>query len=127
MSEKKDAPVAVGIVSIFTVLLVLTLSVFAALTLSSARADLALSRINAETVSAYYAADSTAHTLYEEFAAGDEKELVTQIPISERQILSIHLVRQKGEVQVLAWQVVPVEDAAAQQEQHLPVWDGEGE
>lgn len=41
-------------VTVFTVLLVLTLSVFSALTLTSARADLALSRTNARTVSAYY-------------------------------------------------------------------------
>ena len=50
-------------VTVFTVLLVLTLSVFSALTLTSARADLALSRTNARTVSAYYAADAEAAAL----------------------------------------------------------------
>lgn len=51
---KQSAPVGIGAASIITVLLVLTLSVFSALTLSAARADLALSRRNAETVRQYY-------------------------------------------------------------------------
>lgn len=45
----------IGVASVITVLLVLTLSVFSALTLSAARADLALSRRNADTVTQYYA------------------------------------------------------------------------
>lgn len=56
--DKQTSPIGVGVISILTVLLVLCLAVFAALTLSSARADLALSRRNADTVQAYYAADA---------------------------------------------------------------------
>ena len=48
--DKQTSPIGVGVISILTVLLVLCLAVFAALTLSSARADLALSRRNADTV-----------------------------------------------------------------------------
>lgn len=114
----------IGVVTVFTVLLVLTLSVFSALTLSSARADLALSRTNARTVSAYYAADAEAAALYEEFAAGTEDELVAEVPMTERQSLRIHLVREGGGVRILAWQTVPLEDGADLGDDHLPVWDG---
>ena len=51
---KHGAPVGVGVITVITILLVLTLSVFSALTLASARADLALSQRNAETVKIYY-------------------------------------------------------------------------
>lgn len=97
----------IGVVSVFTVLLALTLSVFSALTLSSARADLALSKINADTVSAYYAADSAAVQLYRDFADSLEDELYEQIPMDNGQILSIHLVREGEEIRVLNWQVLP--------------------
>lgn len=52
--NKRSAPVGIGVITIITILLVLTLSVFSALTLAAARADLALSRRNAETVTDYY-------------------------------------------------------------------------
>ena len=42
--KKSPPPIGIGVVSIMTVLLVLTLSVFSALTLTSARADLSLSQ-----------------------------------------------------------------------------------
>ena len=59
-----SSPVGVGVITVITVLLVLSLSIFSALTLSTARADLALSRRNADTVTAYYAADAQAAALY---------------------------------------------------------------
>ena len=60
MDNRHSSPFGVGIITIITVLLVLTLSIFAALTFSTARADLALSEINAQTVQNYYAADALA-------------------------------------------------------------------
>ena len=60
MREKGSSPIGVGVLTVLTVLLVLILAVFSALTYTSVRADLALSRTNADTVSAYYAADSEA-------------------------------------------------------------------
>ena len=108
-------------VTVFTVLLVLTLSVFSALTLTSARADLALSRTNARTVSAYYAADAEAAALFEEFAAGTEVELVADVPMTERQSLHIHLVREGDGVRILAWQTVPLEDGTDLGGDSLPV------
>lgn len=55
MSKRSSPPVGIGVITVVTILLVLTLSVFSALTLASARADLALSKRNAETVTTYYA------------------------------------------------------------------------
>ena len=63
------SPLGVGVISIVTVLLVLCLTIFSALTLTTAKADLNLSRINADTVSAWYAADAEAARQYAAFAA----------------------------------------------------------
>lgn len=121
--DKKEMPAAgIGVASILTVLLVLTLSVFAALTLASARADLALSKINADTVSDYYAADREAARLYREFAAGAEASLQADIPMDRGMTLHIHLVREDAEVRILAWQVIAQEQEGIE---FLPVWDGE--
>lgn len=121
-SESRPAPIGIGVISILTVLLVLALSLFAALTLASARADLALSQRNADTVQAYYSADAEAAKLYAAFAAGDEEELETTLPITEQQYLAVHFVRQDdGSVRVLQWQTVSVEPEI---DEHLPVWDG---
>lgn len=125
MGKKNAPPMGIGVVSVFTVLLALTLSVFSALTLSSARADLALSKINADTVSAYYAADSAAVQLYRDFADSLEDELYEQIPMDNGQILSIHLVREGEEIRVLNWQVLPQGGDDLFFEDTLPVWDGE--
>ncbi|MCL1906033.1 MAG: hypothetical protein FWG06_03380 [Clostridiales bacterium] len=61
MNEKKQSPLfGVGGVTLLTVLLVLALTMFAVLTLSSAQADMRLSEKNARAVRDYYAADAQA-------------------------------------------------------------------
>jgi hypothetical protein len=61
MNEKKHSPLfGVGGVTLLTVLLVLALTMFAVLTLSSAQADMRLSEKNARAASDYYRADSGA-------------------------------------------------------------------
>lgn len=115
----------VGVITVFTVLLVLTLSVFSALTLTSAKADLALSQTNAETVRAYYAADAKAAALYGQFKAGTEEELEAQIEISGTQALRLHLLREGGGVSILAWQAVVLEDASIPEDDTLPLFTGE--
>lgn len=124
MGEKHSSPIGVGVTTILTVLLVLTLAVFSALTYASARADLALSRKNADTVTAYYAADSRARQLQEEFAAGLDDELEATLPMTDAQSLYIHLVREGGGVKVLAWKTVPAQAEEEFQQPHLPVFDG---
>jgi hypothetical protein len=70
MNEKKQSPLfGVGGVTLLTVLLVLALTMFAVLTLSSAQADLRLSEKNAHSVRGYYAADSKAVRLQAKAAA----------------------------------------------------------
>ena len=64
MSEKRGGPLyGIGGVTLLTVLLVLCLTLFAVLALSSAQADLRLSEKNARTVTAYYVAESKAYDL----------------------------------------------------------------
>ena len=123
--KKSPPPIGIGVVSIMTVLLVLTLSVFSALTLTSARADLSLSRTNADTVSAYYAADTEAARMAEAFARSGEEELVAELPVNEAQRLRIHLAREAdGSVSVLEWKTVPAGEAEEDQGSSLPVFDG---
>ena len=69
MSEKGNSPVGVGVLTVLTVLLVLVLAVFSALTYATAQADLSLSRINADTVTAWYAADAQAAALLDQVEA----------------------------------------------------------
>ena len=126
MKDDRGSPVGVGVLTVLTVLLVLTLAVFSALTYTSARADWALSRINADTVTAYYAADAEAARLLSGFSAGSAEELEATLPMTEAQSLRIHLARRAdGTVAVLAWQTVPAqgEDAPAEADP-LPVFDG---
>lgn len=132
MNQENSAPspFGVGIITIITVLLVLTLSIFAALTLTSAKADLALSRINADTVSACYEADAQAARLYVDFAAGSEARLEQYIPIDESQSLYLNLRRvtsgeQAGSVAIDHWEVVTAVPDEDEIQNQWNLWDGE--
>lgn len=120
---KNASPIGVGVVTILTVLLVLSLTIFSTLTLSTARADLALSQRNADTVQAYYKADAQAAKRYADFAESDELELETTIPMTETQSLYLHLARQAdGSILILAWKTQA--EAESEIDEYLPVWDG---
>ena len=122
MKRAAASPVGVGVISVITVLLVLTLSLFAALSVATAQADLALSRKNADTVTAYYQADAQAAELYAAFAAGEEPSLEALLPITDQQSLLLRLVRtEEGDVEILAWQTRTQELTP---EDSLPVWTG---
>ena len=110
MSKARNtAHAGIGIITIINILLVLCLAVFSTLTLSSARSDAALSKINAEAAGAYYRADAAAAKLAAEFIGGTGTEL---IPITEYQNLNIHLVRNDdGTVDVLEWSSGANEDS----------------
>lgn len=121
-AKKHPSLIGIGVMSVLTVLLVLCLSLFAALTLTSAKADQSLSQRNTDQVTAYYAADAQAVALYEEFAAGTEPELETTIPMTDNQSLYVHLVRQEdGSVSILAWRTVAQE---MESDDRLPVYGG---
>lgn len=101
--------VGTGLLTILTVLLALVLSVFSILTYISARADLSLSRINADTVSAYYAADTEAVRMVQAFTLSTEPELLAEVPMTDRQSLSIHVARSGDSTpEILSWNVVNV-------------------
>ena len=125
MSEKGNSPVGVGVLTVLTVLLVLVLAVFSALTYATAKADLSLSRINADTVTAWYAADAQAAALLEEFEAGGEETLESTLPMTERQSLYVRFQREAdGTVTVLDWRTVLTEEA--EEGSSLPVYGSEG-
>lgn len=70
MNKKKQSPLfGVGGVTLLTVLLVLALTMFAVLTLSTAQADMRLSEKNARALKDYYIADSKAVSLQAKAAA----------------------------------------------------------
>ena len=126
MSRKESSPVGVGVLTVLTVLLVLILAVFSALTYASARADLALSEINAETAAAWYAADAQAQALLEDFRAGDEPELEATLPMTENQSLYVRFRREEGgAVTVLDWRTVLTEEEDLGGSS-LPVYGSEG-
>ncbi len=69
MSQAKQGPLyGIGGVTLLTVLLVLCLTMFAVLALSSAQADRRLSEKNAKAVTAYYQADNQGVALMERAA-----------------------------------------------------------
>jgi hypothetical protein len=59
-SKNLHSASGIGVVTLFVVLLILCLTVFAVLTFASANADMRLSAKNSEMVEAYYAADNAA-------------------------------------------------------------------
>lgn len=123
MRPNTRGAMGVGILSVLTVLLVLCLSEFAALTLASAQADLALSRRNAETVSAWYAAEAEAEALYAAFAAGTEARLEKVLPVTEHQSLVLCLAREAdGSVRIVRWSAAA--DETEEGDSKLPVWTG---
>jgi hypothetical protein len=71
MSDNKNmhSTSGIGVVTLFVVLLILCLTVFAVLTFASANADLRLSEKNAEMVEAYYIADNMATLVSEDVSA----------------------------------------------------------
>ncbi|MGE4352472.1 MAG: hypothetical protein AB7D36_00105 [Oscillospiraceae bacterium] len=122
MRRNTAGALGIGVITIFTVLIVLSLSVFAMLTLSSARADLHLSEINADTVSSYYAADIEAHRLYNDFVSSDEEELEEDVFMNETQSLHLHFKRDGDKAMILAWSTVS--GCEAEIDDGLNLWDG---
>ena len=133
MDRRQESPFGVGIITIITVLLVLTLSIFAALTLTTAKADLALSEINAETVQSYYAADREAAQRYAAFASvfspEAKAELDEWIPMEGNQSLHIALGRipsgaVEGGVAIEHWEVVAGGPDESEIQDQWNLWDG---
>lgn len=126
MREKMPSPAGSGVIAVVTILLVLILAVFSALTVSTAQADLVLARRGADTVADYYTADGIARELLHKFRSGDEVQLETLVPMSDMQGLYVSAQRQEdGSVQVLAWKTVLLDDFSDFANPGLSVWTNE--
>ena len=126
--EQKSARniINIGISSIIFLFIVLCLSVFALLSINSARQSYDTVMRNADAVTAYYAADSQAqqwlHELRKEGArTGDP--LKKEFPVSDSQTLSVEV--DPATLEVLSYQVVNNEVLVI--DDSLPVWQGEME
>jgi biopolymer transport protein ExbD len=126
-SGKGASGATMGVTSLIATLVILVLVIFAALTLTTARADLNLSEKTARTTSEYYAADATAEEktaevtraarsgagwsdkLGEGYAVTEEggvSSVAFEVPIDENRALSVRLrVTADGDVGRELWQV----------------------
>lgn len=116
----------IGITSIIFIFIVLCLSVFALLSVNSARQSLASVQRSADAVTRYYAADSSAqlwiHQVKAEGPAG-ENVLEREFPISDSQTLRVAL--DGATFEILSYQVVNNE--VLEIDDSLQVWQGETE
>jgi len=122
LKEQTISPPGFGILSILTVLLVLTLTVFSALTLISALADRDVSNRAADYTTVYYAADTSAVESVSALMSGTESGLEDSFPINDTQSLSIHVIRSGDSFEVLLWQVYSTDETIPAST--LPVWRG---
>ena len=116
----------IGITSIIFIFIVLCLSVFALLSVNSARQSLASVQRSADAVTRYYAADSSAqlwiHQVKAEGPAGEDV-LEREFPISDSQTLRVAL--DGATFEILSYQVVNNE--VLEIDDSLQVWQGETE
>jgi hypothetical protein len=127
ISKKGTFGTTMGVTSVIAILVVLVLIVFAALSITTSRADLNLSERTAEMTTEYYAADSAAEEQFAEVAEaarggagwqdrlGDEYSVTEEgdltvvsydVPIDENKALSVRLgVTAGGDVSRELWQV----------------------
>lgn len=128
--QTRFSPPAVGGSSLLVIFAVLTLSVFALLSLSTAQAEKRLSDAAAQSVTAYYGADCQAEEVFARLRNGETVEGVTQDDniyryrcyISENQYLAVELKEADGIWQILRWQSIASPEPI--KESTLPVWDG---
>lgn len=126
--EQKSARniINIGISSIIFLFIVLCLSVFALLSINSARQSYDTVMRNADAVTAYYAADSQAQQWLHELRKEDARTgdpLKKEFPVSDSQTLSVEV--DPATLEVLSYQVVNNE--VLKIDDSLPVWQGEME
>ena len=116
---------AVGMISLLVIFAVLCLAVFSVLALSTAQADVRLSRQTRESVLGYYQAELEANrTLAQLRQAGERGDFTFRCPISDTQALEVEARLEGDGYQILRWQTVSTLDW--QIDEKLPVWDGQG-
>ncbi|MCL2492567.1 MAG: hypothetical protein FWF33_00790 [Clostridiales bacterium] len=127
--RRRSFGTSMGVTSIIAILVILVLVTFAALSVTTSKADLNLSQRTADSMQAYYKADSAAEEKYAQIAeavkadpAGWGSEIAglgvtvngaaaqtitwTQ-PVDKARNLEIELTVRSGSVERTRWQVVP--------------------
>ena len=118
--------VNIGITSLILIFIVLCLSTFALLSLSSAKGDLNLAERNARAVTGYYEADTKGQQWVAEqnrkFQAG--KPVSTDIPVGQGQSLHIDLVEGESHdrYEIGAWYIY--DSGEFEIDSRLQVWTG---
>ena len=140
---KRSAP-AVGASSLLVIFAVLCLTVFAMLSLSTVQADKRLSDASADSVLAFYQADTEAEEIFARLRGGELPDGVTvttyAVPeegaaiqgsiytytcaISDTQVLQVELAQQDDVWTVLRWQAVSTTEWEA--DDSIDIWDGDG-
>ena len=131
--KRTDAPVAVGGSSLLVIFIVLCLTVFALLSLSSVQADGRLSTASAESVHAYYAADCEAEQILAQLRQGNIPEGVTvsgnrycyECVVTDTQKLVVETEITGGDYRILRWQTEST--LLWQADDGLQLWDGSTE
>lgn len=127
--KRKDtfSPPAVGGSSLLVIFVVLCLTVFALLSVSTVQAEKRLSDKAAQAVADYYRADLEAEKIFARLRAGERVPGVMETdgiyhysgPVSDNQTL--HAEIQKENWRILRWQVTA---RMEESDDTLPVWDG---
>lgn len=130
--EKRErfSPPAVGGSSLLVIFALLTLSVFALLSLSTVQAEARLAQTAARTAQSYYEADVQAEQILARLRRGEDVPGVEDsggtysycCAISENQHLAVTVRVEDGLWEILSWQAVAAPEPAA--DGVLPVWDG---
>lgn len=128
--KRTDTPPAVGGSSLLVIFIVLCLTVFAVLSLSSVQADGRLSTASAEAVQAFYEADCKAEEILAQLRQGIVPEGVTvsedrycyECPVTDTQKLVVEAEVTGEDYRILRWQTESTH--SWQEEESLNLWDG---
>ena len=127
--QNRFSPPAIGGSSLLAIFAVLTLCVFALLSLSTVLAEKRLSEAAAQSVQRYYEAESQSEELLARLKNGDIPVNMTEegiyrcsIPVSGQQVLQMDVENTNGQWRLLRRQVVIQENAVT--DDTLPVWTG---
>lgn len=131
--KRTDTPTAVGGSSLLVIFIVLCLTVFALLGLSSVQADGRLSTASAEAVYAYYAADCEAEEILSQLRQGNIPEGVSvsgnrycyECDVTDTQKLVVEAEISGSSYRILRWQTEST--LLWQGDDTLQVWDGVSE
>lgn len=120
-----------GVCSVLVILSLLCLTLFALLSLNTAKAGQRLSILQAEAISDYYGAESQANVILAKLRNGEISEGVIQngnvysytCPINDNSHLLVKVqINSSDDINILCWQSVSSNEWTPDSD--LPVWDG---